>query len=148
MSERENVTDRVLQALVSGEENFGKVLLGEKSSAMGVGFENPLERAFVEYFSAVENREGLRAMALIAILYLSVLYCDFPMRFFRVSVNYLRDNIALLSFNCNLYEKLYEKLSNGGCVKIPLFKNIYKFEKINLTKNQIFDAFDFLSNGL
>ena len=50
--------------------------------------------------------------------------------------------------NCNHYEKLYAQLTDKENVEFTLFTNIDKFTKINLSKTDIFDAFDFLSNGL
>lgn len=148
MNKEKNITERLLKALTSNETDFGKILLGEKSTTDSIQYENPLEKAFTKHFPSANNEEKLRALALIATLYLSVLHCNFPTPLFRASVNYLRSNISLPTFNCNHYENLYKKISNKENVKIPLFKNINKFTKINLTKNQIFDAFDFLSNGL
>ncbi len=148
MNKDKEVTDRLLQALTSNEKDFGKILLGEKSTNNGIEYENPLNRAFVTHFAHVENKESLHALALIAILYLSVLHCNFPTHFFRASVNYLRDNISLPTFNCNHYDNIYKNISNEDNLEMPLFKNLNIFAKINLTKNQIFDSFDFLSNGL
>ena len=102
----------------------------------------------MEHFSSSNEKEGVRAIALIATLYLSVMHSQFPTTLFRASVNYLRDNITLPSFNCNHYENIYAKLSNEDSVELTLLNNINKFTNISLTKNGIFDALDFLSNGL
>ena len=76
------------------------------------------------------------------------MHCGFPTRLLRASVSYLRENISLPTFNCNHYEQLYAKLTDKENVEFTLFTNIDKFTKINLSKTDIFDAFDFLSNGL
>ncbi len=148
MNKKTNITDRLLQALTSSKANFAKILLEEKIVTGSIEYKTPVEKAFVEHFASIGNRESLRAIALIATLYLSVVHCEFPTTLFRASVNYLRENISLPAFNCNHYENLYSKLSNEDCIEIELFKNINNFTKINLTKKQIFEAFDFLSNGL
>ena len=148
MNKEINVTDKLLQALTSSEKDFPQILLGEKAATACTEYEIPTEKAFIEHFASTSNKESLRAIALIATLYLSTVHCEFPTPLFRASVNYLRENISLPTFNCNHYESLYARLSSEECVEFPLFKNINILEKIKLTKNQIFDAYDFLSNGL
>ena len=143
-----NATNILLQALTSNEKDFAKILLSEKVIPHCANYENPLEKAFLQHFATIKEKENLQALALIATLYLSVIHCGFPTSLLRASIGYLRENVTLPTFNCNHYEKLYEKLSKEECIEIVLFTNIDKFAKINLTKNQIFDAFDFLSNGL
>ena len=143
-----SVTNILLQALTSNEKDFAKILLAEKAATHCPEYENPMEEAFVQHFASATDRESLRALALIAALYLSVMHCGFPTTLLRASIGYLRENISLPAFNCNHYEKLYKKVSPEESIEILLFTNIDKFAKINLTKNQIFDAFDFLSNGL
>ena len=148
MHSERNITEILLQALTSNERDFAKILLGEKQATHISEYKNPLAEAFVQHFASEENKENLHALALIAILYLSVQHCDFPTTLLRASIGYLRENISLPTFNCNHYEKLYKKLTSEDSIEITLFKNINKFAKINLNKIQIFDAFDFLSNGL
>ena len=148
MNKATTPTERLLQALTSNDKDFAKILLDEEPATHCTNYENPMEKAFMEHFSTTDNKESLRAIALIATLYLSVAHCEFPATLFRASVNYLRDNLSLPAFNCNHYENLYSKLTDEESIEFQLFKNINKFAKINLTKYHIFDAFDFLSNGL
>jgi hypothetical protein len=148
MHSERSATNILLQALTSNEKDFAKILLDEKTATHCPKYQNPLEEAFVQHFASATDKESLRALALIAALYLSVMHCDFPTPLLRTSIGYLRENITLPAFNCSHYEKLYEKLSLEESIELSLFTNIDKFAKINLTKNQVFDAFDFLSNGL
>lgn len=148
MNKEENITNRLLLALTSNEKDFSKILLEETTVAGCERYEIPIEKAFVEHFTSSNDKEGLRAIALIATLYLSVTHCQFPTATLRASVNYLRDNITLPTFNCNHYENIYAKLSNEDSVELTLLNRINRFTKISLTKHQIFDALDFLSNGL
>lgn len=148
MNKEKNITNILLQALTSNEKDFGKILLGEKTATENSQYEIPMTKAFSEHFAPTNEGESLRAIALIATLYLSTTHCLFPTTLFRASVNYLRENITLPTFNCNHYEELYAKLSDKENIEIILLKGINNFAKINLTKNDIFDTFDFLSNGL
>lgn len=148
MHNEKNATEILLQALTSNSEDFVKIILEEKSATHSPEYEIPLEKAFAKHFTAAEDGESLRALALVATLYLSTMHCGFPTRLLRASVGYLRENISLPTFNCNHYEKLYAKLTDKENVEFTLFTNIDKFTKINLSKTDIFDAFDFLSNGL
>ena len=148
MHSRENTTEILLQALTSNSEDFVKIILGEKLATHSPEYEIQLEKAFAKHFTAVEEKENLRALALVATLYLSAMHCGFPTNLMRACIGYLRENISLPTFNCNHYEKLYAKLTDEENVELTLFTNIDKFTKINLSKIEIFDAFDFLSNGL
>ena len=148
MNSETKTTDRLLQALTSNDKDFAKILLDEKPASICTDYKNPIEKAFMQHFTSTYDKESLRAIALIATLYLSVVHCEFPTTLFRASVNYLRDNLSLPTFNCNHYENLYSKLTNEDSIEIPLFKNINKHSKISLTKKHIYEAFDFLSNGL
>jgi hypothetical protein len=148
MHNEKNATEILLQALTSNSEDFVKIILEEKPTTNSPEYEIPLEKAFAKHFTAAEDGESLRAIALVATLYLSTMHCGFPTRLLRASVGYLRENISLPTFNCNHYEQLYAKLTDKENVEFTLFTNIDKFTKINLSKTDIFDAFDFLSNGL
>ena len=148
MNNETNTTDRLLQALTSNDKDFAEILLDEKSVSICTDYKNPIEKAFMQHFTSTDDKESLRAIALIATLYLSVVHCEFPTTLFRASVNYLRENLSLPTFNCNHYENLYSKLTNKDSIVIPLFKNINKYSKISLKKKHIYEAFDFLSNGL
>ena len=143
-----NATEILLQALTSNDEDFVKIILGEKLATHSPEYKIPFEKSFANHFAATEDKESLRALALIATLYLSAMHCGFPTRLMRACIGYLRENISLPTFNCNHYEKLYARLTNEENIEFTLFTNIDKFTKINLSKIEIFDAYDFLSNGL
>ena len=138
--------DNLLAALMGRKECFSDTLFAPLEFSCDRTF--PFDAMFLAHFPDAGNREALRALSLVATLYLSVLHSSFPQPLFRSAVTFLRENVSLPSFNCNHYEQLYAKLTDKENVEFTLFTNIDKFTKINLSKTDIFDAFDFLSNGL
>ena len=104
MHNEKNATEILLQALTSNSEDFVKIILEEKPTTHSPEYEIPLEKAFAKHFTAAEDGESLRALALVATLYLSTMHCGFPTRLLRASVGYLRENISLPTFNCNPIE--------------------------------------------
>ena len=99
MHNGKNATEILLQALTSSSEDFVKIILEEKPTTHSPEYEIPLEKAFAKHFTAAEDGESLRALALVATLYLSSMHCGFPTRLVRASVSYLRENISLPTFN-------------------------------------------------
>ena len=102
---------------------------------------------FLDYFTEERNNDNLRALSLIATLYLSVLHCDFPQALMRSSVTFLRENITLPSFDCTHYERLYARLTTDNRTTLPLFEDVGSIVSKEVSRLDIYDAFDFLTNG-
>ena len=137
--------DNLLTALMGRKECFSDTLFAPLEFACGHTF--PLDGMFLAHFPDARNREGLRALSLVATLYLSVLHCGFPQPLFRSAVTFLRENVSLPSFNCNHYEQLYARLSADESVSLPLFEDVGTLVSQELARTDIYDAFDFLTNG-
>ena len=138
----------MLQALSGDEQMFGAILSGKKNADTSPSYRPPLESMLLEHFSGEKNKQGIRALAIIGTLYLSVLHAGFPKETFRTAVTYLREESLLPAFNCNHYDKLYARLSDEPQVTLTLLSGINRFYDATLKKEDIFEAFDFMTNAL
>ena len=107
----------------------------------------PLDKMFLDYFAEEAGNDSLRALSLIATLYLSVLHCGFPQALMRSSITFLRENITLPSFDCTHYERLYARLTTEKHATLPLFEDVGNIATKEVSRLDIYDAFDFLTNG-
>lgn len=149
MNKQENKYINIaIQALTSDKKKFGKILAEENTSRPVVTYKPPLYDMFLKQFPDTTNKESLLALSLIGVLFLSVIHCNFPKEIFRSTVLFLKENISIPTFNCNHYEQLYRHLSNESHVKLQLFKDINIFITAELTKEDILETFDFLTNGI
>lgn len=140
--------DVLRQALMSDAQMFGRILLEERLLSDAPAYSSPLDGMFFAHFGEASNREGLRALSLLAALYLSVVLCGFPQPLLRSSAMFLRENISIPTFNCTHYEKLFSLLASEGVVRLALLRRVGDVEFVEAGKEDIFDAFDFLTNGL
>ena len=107
----------------------------------------PLDKMFLDYFAEEAGNDSLRALSMMATLYLSVLHCGFPQSLLRSSVTFLRENISLPSFDCTHYERLYARLTTDNRTTLPLFEDVGKIVLKEVSRLDIYDAFDFITNG-
>ena len=137
--------DNLLAALMGRKDCFSSNLFADDVPRCDYPF--PLDKMFFDYFTEERNNDNLRALSLIATLYLSVLHCDFPQALMRSSVTFLRENITLPSFDCTHYERLYARLTTDNRTTLPLFEDVGKIVLKEVSRLDIYDAFDFITNG-
>ena len=137
--------DNLLAALMGRKDCFASNLFADDVPRCDYPF--PLDRMFLDYFTEERNDDNLRALSLIATLYLSVLHCGFPQALMRSSVTFLRENISLPSFDCTHYERLYARLTTDNRTTLPLFEDVGKIVLKEVSRLDIYDAFDFITNG-
>ena len=138
----------LLLALTNDENMFGAILSGRANVDTRAEYTPPLEDIFLKHFSSASNKQDIRALAIIGTLYLSTVHAGFPKEIFRTAVTYLREESSLPAFNCNHYDKLYARLSDEPQVTLTLLSGINKFYDATLKKEDIFEAFDFMTNAL
>ncbi len=86
-------------------------------------------------------------------LYLSALHCGFPTQTMQQTVRFIRDNYGPFAFTCDDYEHLYElmlhdKKNSNGQINFTLLGGIGNILlNQHLTKEQVFDSFDFFREG-
>lgn len=137
--------DNLLAALMGRKDCFASNLFADDVPRCDYPF--PLDRMFLDYFTEERNDDNLRALSLIATLYLSVLHCGFPQALMRSSITFLRENITLPSFDCTHYERLYARLTTEKHATLPLFEDVGSIVTKEISRLDIYDAFDFLTNG-
>lgn len=106
-----------------------------------------------ESLAMAENRPVLHGYAIawgiICELYYSHLKAGFPKDKLRQTINFIKENYGVFSFDCHQYEALYElmkhdKKNMADQINFTLLKDVGEIE-INQTadKEDIFDMFDF-----
>jgi len=92
------------------------------------------------------------AQGIIAELYLCCRKAGFPTEDMRVTVNFIRENYGKTAVTCDDYEQLFElmthdKKNTSGTINFTLLEGIGKIIlDQTATKEEIFEALDFLSN--
>lgn len=137
--------DNLLAALMGRKDCFSSNLFADDVPRCDYPF--PLDKMFLDYFAEEAGNDSLRALSLIATLYLSVLHCGFPQALMRSSITFLRENITLPSFDCTHYERLYARLTTEKHATLPLFEDVGNIATKEVSRLDIYDAFDFLTNG-
>ena len=93
------------------------------------------------------------AWGLLCELYLSVVHCHFPTPVMQQTVRFIREVYGPFGFTCNDYEHLYalmlhDKKNTDGVINFTLLSDIGTIElNQHLTKEQVFESFDFLREG-
>lgn len=137
--------DNLLAALMGRKDCFASNLFADDVPRCDYPF--PLDKMFLDYFAEEAGNDSLRALSMMATLYLSVLHCSFPQSLLRSSVTFLRENISLPSFDCTHYERLYARLTTDNRTTLPLFEDVGKIMLKEVSRLDIYDAFDFITNG-
>jgi hypothetical protein len=137
--------DNLLAALMGRKDCFSSNLFAVDVPKCDYYF--PLDKMFLDYFAEEAGNDSLRALSMMATLYLSVLHCGFPQSLLRSSVIFLRENISLPSFDCTHYERLYARLTTDNRTTLPLFEDVGKIVLKEVSRLDIYDAFDFITNG-
>lgn len=94
------------------------------------------------------------AFGLVCELYLSCIKLSFPTEKMRQTVRYIREHYGTFSFTCNDYDALYDMMKRDkkncdGKINFTLLKDIGKPEiNCQATKEEVFEAFDFLREGM
>lgn len=93
------------------------------------------------------------AYGLVCELYLSCIKMGFPTDIMHQTVNFIRDNYGQYNFTCNDYQELIElmkhdKKNTAGVINFTLLGGIGDIHINQIaTKNDIYEAFDFLREG-
>ena len=111
-----------------------------------------------ESLALEENRPRLHGYAvawgLVCELYLSVTRCNFPKDKFRQTIDFIKENYGVFTFNCKEYERLFQlmthdKKNTAGIVNFTLLGGIGDI-RINqtATKEEIFEMLDFYREAM
>jgi 3-dehydroquinate synthase len=147
---------QLLQQLIEKSVNVKKRIVSEDPEEHGIRKALNLGHTAghaIESLSMLENRPVLHGYAvawgLVCELYLSCKRLGFPHDVMLQTVNFIKQNYGVFTFNCKEYDKLYElmthdKKNTGGVINFTLLSDIGRI-RINqpASKDEIFAMLDF-----
>ena len=119
------------------EELVGKEIYNE--------FGQPFTKIFEQAYNG--NKNDIQVAAYTCSLFLSCLLAKMPTVILNTFVYYTKERDSRFSFNCNMYETLFTKIEGTDLENIPLFSEKKELARHTLTKQDIFEAFDFYTNS-
>ena len=108
------------------------------------GFGQPFLKIFELTYEG--SREEIEAAAYSCSLFLSCLIAKMPTEVLHTFIYSTKERCSRFSFNCNMYETLFSKTVSQDLENIPLLDNEKEIAEYTLTKQEIFEAFDFYTN--
>ncbi len=118
-----------------------KLIIGkEDDKELGLEF----IKAFSTCFKKKCNDNSIIATGISCSLFLSSIILGLPTNILHTYVRNIREKYPFLAFNCNKYEELYNTIEKEPLLLID--KNL-NYHKIEISKKDIFEAFDFVTNG-
>ena len=108
------------------------------------GFGEPFTTVFDRFYPG-RNDETVAA-GLICSLFLSCILTGFPNTKMHTFVHYANENYGRFSFNCKMYETIYEKMESDSLSSIALLDYNGQAHSKKCDKKDIFEAFDFYTN--
>lgn len=127
------------------EEDIKKKL----EELIGKNICNEFGQPFIKIFEQAYNSKTKEVLvaAYTCSLFLSCLLSKMPTSFLNTYVYYTKERYSRFSFNCNMYETLFSKIKVTDLENIPLFNEKKELGTHALTKQDIFEAFDFYTNS-
>ena len=107
-------------------------------------FGQPFIKIFEQAYSG--NKEEILAASYTCSLFLSCLIAKMPSEPLRTFTYYTKERCSRFSFNCNMYETLFAKVEECDLNDICLLDGNKEESYRTLTKQDIFEAFDFYTN--
>ncbi|MBO7301707.1 MAG: hypothetical protein J6U58_03255 [Bacteroidaceae bacterium] len=103
---------------------------------------------FIKIFEQAYNgkKEEVLTAAYTCSLFLSSLLTKMPTTTLHTFIYYTKERYSRFSFNCNMYETLFDKIESKELENTPLLDKEKKITTYSLTKQDIFEAFDFYTN--
>jgi hypothetical protein len=112
----------------------------------------PLPDGFGEPFTAVFDKlypghgDETVAAGFICSLFLSTILAGFPNTQMHTFVHYANENYGRFSFNCKMYENIFENMESKALCDIALLDNNGNACSKKCDKKEIFEALDFYTN--
>lgn len=104
---------------------------------------------FMKAFSTLmpNEEEKVLAAAYTCSLFLSAILCGFPTAKLHMFVHYTREHLQRFSFNCKMYEEIFSHMDESILERVPLLDKNGGETTRACSKQDIFEAFDFYTNG-
>ena len=107
-------------------------------------FGEPFIKAFG--ISSSLSNEELLAASYICSLFLSAIFNKFPTEKLNTFVHFVKEHYTRFSFNCNMYETIYNQMEKAELESVPLLDSQGHCTPRRCSKEDIFEAFDFYTN--
>ena len=107
-------------------------------------FGQPFIKIFEQAYSG--SLDEILAAAYTCSLFLSCLMAKMPSEPLRTFTYYTKERCGRFSFNCNMYETLFAKTEDRDLNDIPLLNENKEERSYTLSKQEVFEAFDFYTN--
>lgn len=104
---------------------------------------------FIKAFSTFMPNETERVLSAsyTCSLFLSAILCGFPTAKLHTFVHNTKERFQRFSFNCKMYEKIFSVIDENSLVNVALLGKEGENITCKCSKQDIFDAFDFYTNG-
>ena len=106
-------------------------------------FGQPFTRAFAHFFEKEEASEEVLTTAICCSLFLSSIKQGFPREKLHTYIYNVREDYQLLIFDCKSYEPLHAIMQQE---LVLLLDENMRYQETEVSKNDIFEAFDFITN--
>lgn len=115
---------------------------------LGIAPPNDFGEPFATAFSTLYkgDKEEIVTAAYICSLFLSAILEGYPTAKLHTFVHYAQENCRRLTFNCNMYESIFNKMSIEKLKAVCLLDSDNHTNMIECKKEEIFEAFDFYTN--
>ena len=108
------------------------------------GFGEPFATAFSALYKG--DKEEIAAAAYTCSLFLSAILEQFPTEKLHIFVHNIQENYRRFSFNCKMYETIFENMGSNALCDIALLDNSGHACSKKCDKKDIFEALDFYTN--
>lgn len=108
------------------------------------GFGEPFTTAFSALYNG--DKEEILTAAYICTLFLSAITEGYPTAKLHTFVHYAQENYKRFTFNCNMYESIFSKMSQEKLKNVCLLKSDNRTIMRECKKEEIFEALDFYTN--
>ena len=106
-------------------------------------FASPLLQAFATIFAEKASHDSYLSAGITGTLFLSAVLKGFPTAKLHTYVRNVREEVPAFSFDCKSYDKLFSII---GEREMLLLDSEMNFQKAFVTKKELFEAFDFITN--
>lgn len=126
------------------QSNIAKKLKTIIGNEVPDGFGQPFLKIFGLSYDG--SPEEIETAAYTCSLFLSCLIAKMPTGTLHKFIYSTKERYSRFSFNCNMYETLFSITASQDLENIPLLDSRKEVMTRTLTKQDIFEAFDFYTN--
>ena len=112
---------------------------------LDAGFGEPFIKAFSEFMP--DEEEKVLVASFTCSIFLSAILYKFPTEKLHTFVHFTKEHYQRFSFNCKMYDSIFSHMEECDLENVALLDREGKHTNRHCTKQEIFEAFDFYTNG-